>query len=64
MESIPQSGDEAVRMRVKQPVIHGTIIDTRYNKSEKQLEHLLLYDGTDHVERWFLESQLEPVPAP
>jgi hypothetical protein len=51
------------RMRLKQLVIVGAIMDTRYNKSAKELEHLLRYDGEEHVERWFLASQLEEAPA-
>lgn len=53
------------RMRVKQVVIEGEVVDTRYRKDAKQLEHLLRYqDGEQTVERWFLASQVEAVPLP
>lgn len=49
--------------RLKQPTIEGPILDTRYNKDAKELEHLLSFtDAEGHAsERWFLESQLEAV---
>lgn len=55
--------EEGQTVRLKQPVIQGQILDTRYNKDSKELEHLVAYDdgaGNLH-ERWFLESQLEAV---
>lgn len=47
--------------RLKQPEVKGEVLDTRYNKDGKELEHLLSFtdaDGETH-ERWFLQSQLE-----
>jgi len=53
------------RKRVKQVVIEGVVVDTRYRKDAKQLEHLLQYqDGEQVVERWFLDTQLEAVLLP
>lgn len=51
-------GDTA---KLIQPVVKGQVIDTRYNKDAKQLEHLLEYTGEDGDahQRWFLDSQLE-----
>jgi len=51
-------GDNA---KMIQPVVTGIVIDTRYNKDAKQLEHLLEFVGEDGEahQRWFLESQLE-----
>lgn len=46
-----------------QPVVQGTITDTRYNKEAGQLEHQMEYtdaNGESH-DRWFLDSQLEAV---
>lgn len=53
-------------MRVKQPVIEGVVVDTRYHRQAKQLEHLLRYaDAEGNVcDRWFLDSQLEVVKLP
>lgn len=47
--------------RLVQPVIQGEIVDTRYNKDAKQLEHLLEWTDSDDdtQQRWFLESDLE-----
>lgn len=60
-----QEKDQPVIMRVKQPELKGVVLDTRYRKDAKQLEHLLRYtDGEQPVERWFLDSQLEAVPLP
>jgi len=49
--------------RLKQHVIQGVVVDTRYNKGADDLEHLLLYpDETGAAtQRWFLASQLETV---
>lgn len=49
--------------RVKQPVIEGAVLDTRYRKDAKQLEHLLAYTDAqgESCQRWFLDSQLEDV---
>lgn len=46
--------------KLKQPVVQGLIVDTRYRKDAKQLEHLV---HTELGDRWFLESQLELVPV-
>ncbi len=56
--------EEGQTVRLIQPVIEGPIIDTRYNKDIKGLEHLVQYtiDGEVH-ERWFVEKQLESVPG-
>lgn len=50
-------------VRLVQPVINGVIIDTEYDKSTKQLRHLVEYsaDGEQH-QRWFVESNLEVLP--
>lgn len=47
--------------KLVQPVVQGEVKDTRFNKDEGQLEHLLSYIGADGEphERWFLESELE-----
>lgn len=49
-------------VRVVQPVISGEIVDTQYNKSSNELEHLVSWsdDGGEH-QRWFSEAQLEEV---
>lgn len=46
---------------LKQPIINGLIIKTRYNEDALELEHLVEYIDTDKStnQRWFLESQLE-----
>lgn len=51
--------------RVKQPVLQGEVINTRYNHSAGELEHLVSYNDAsgDEQVRWFLESQLEAVDA-
>lgn len=51
------------KAKLIQPVVSGEIIDTQFNKSASQLEHLLQYTGTDGEvhQRWFLESELEAV---
>jgi hypothetical protein len=55
-------GDE---VKVKKTDIQGPILDTEYNKSTKQLRHLVQWDdeemSTTH-NRWFDESQLVEVP--
>ena len=47
-------------VRLVQPTIGGTIIDTEYDKSSHELRHLVEWeeDGVIH-QRWFTESQLE-----
>ena len=48
-------------VKLVQPVVRGLIVDTRYDKQSKSLEHLVEYkdaNGDGHA-RWFLESQLE-----
>ncbi len=49
-------------VRLKQPVVQGSVLDTRYNKDAECLEHLLEYkdkkSGETH-QRWFLETDLE-----
>lgn len=49
--------------RLKQPVIEGEVIDTRFNKDAGELEHLLSYVDSDGEaqERWFFESTIEGV---
>lgn len=49
--------------RLIQPVIQGEVIDTRFNKTSGELEHLVSYtDAEGEVqERWFLASNLEAV---
>ena len=50
------------QVRLVLPTIEGQIVDTQYNKSQKQLEHLVEYQGAgeeDMHQRWFLESELE-----
>lgn len=49
--------------RLIQPEIQGEIVDTQYNKSAKELEHLISWTDADGEvqERWFLESTLEEV---
>lgn len=57
------SMQEGQTVRLVQPEIKGPIKDTRYDKTNKCLEHLVEYtdaDGTAH-ERWFAETQLEVV---
>lgn len=52
---------EGQQVRLKQPAIAGPILDTRFNKDAKELEHLVEYvdpAGEPH-QRWFLDSQLE-----
>ena len=48
-------------VRLKQPAISGPILDTRYNKDARQLEHLVDYvdEAGERHSRWFLDSQLE-----
>lgn len=49
--------------RLIQPVIQGEVIDTRFNKTAGELEHLVFYTDAEGEaqERWFLASQLEAV---
>lgn len=49
--------------RLVQPVIQGEVIDTRFNKTAGELEHLVSFADAqgDAQERWFLASQLETV---
>lgn len=55
--------EQGQQVRLIQPVLQGEIIDTRYNKDAKELEHLVAYPDAEGEtqERWFLESQLEGV---
>lgn len=61
-----QEKEQPVVMRVKQPELKGVVLDTRYHRQAKQLEHLLRYtDAEGNVcERWFLDAQLEVVTLP
>lgn len=55
------SFSEGQPVKLKQPTIRGKVVDTRYNKDAKELEHLVAYkdqEGEEHT-RWFLESDLE-----
>lgn len=55
--------DIGQQARLIQPVIQGVVLDTRYNKDARQLEHLVSYtdsSGESH-ERWFIETELEGV---
>jgi hypothetical protein len=54
-----------VTARLKQPVVAGEISDARYSKERAQMEFLMDYIGADGEphSRWFLESELEKVPA-
>lgn len=54
---------EGQTARLKQPIIEGPVLDTRYNKDAKELEHLLSYTDAhgEPCQRWFLASQLEEV---
>lgn len=51
--------------RLKQPVVQGEVVDTNFNKTASELEHLISYTDADGElqQRWFLESQLETVDA-
>lgn len=52
-------------VRQRAPVIEGPIVDTRYNREARGLEHLVSFvdaEGEQH-QRWFLESQLEVMEA-
>ncbi|MBK7491160.1 MAG: hypothetical protein KBF68_00970 [Nitrosomonas sp.] len=51
------------QVRLVQPVIQGEIIDTEYDKSRKELKHLIEWQDADGAQqqRWFLESELEAV---
>ena len=53
-----QVGQQA---RLVQPVIQGEVIDTQFNKTAGQLEHLVTYVDAagEQQERWFLASELE-----
>lgn len=54
---------EGKRARLVQRVVEGVVLDTRYNKDARELEHLLSYqdaDGEEH-QRWLLESVLQEV---
>jgi hypothetical protein len=52
------------QVKVKKTDIQGPILDTEYNKSSKQLRHLVQWkdetSGEIHT-RWFDESQLTEV---
>lgn len=50
-------------VQLKQPVIAGPIVDTRYNKDARCLEHLVEYTdaGGETHSRWFLETDLREV---
>lgn len=45
------------------PAIEGVIKDTQYNKSVKELEHLVEWTNSNNEvhSRWFLESDLEDI---
>lgn len=49
------------QVRVIQPIIQGSIIDTEYSKDDKCLIHLVEWsDGSgEGLRRWFKESELE-----
>lgn len=49
--------------RLIQPTIQGEIIDTRYSKDSKELEHLVSWtdENDEPQQRWFTESSLEVV---
>lgn len=48
------------RVRLIQPVIEGVVLDTRYNKDVKSLEHLVDYGSDDAPsQRWFVDGELE-----
>lgn len=50
-------------VRLVQPVITGVILDTEYDKSTKQLRHLIEYStDNEQQQRWFVESDLEALP--
>ena len=50
-------------VRLVQPVIQGSIIDTEYDKDAKQLRHLVEWSDVagDGQRRWFTEAELEIV---
>lgn len=51
------------QVKLIQPVIQGSIVDTEYNKDVKALQHKLEWLNADGEteSRWFLESELEIV---
>ena len=53
--------EEGNKVKLVQPTINGVIVDTRYSKQARQLEHLVEYTDTDGEiqSRWFLENELE-----
>lgn len=57
--------EEGSLVRPIVPVITGTIIDTQWNKSAKEVEHLVEWTDADGEvqQRWFLQSGLEKVTA-
>ena len=61
MQAIPKGA--SVRQCV--PVITGTVQQTKFNEATGELEYLVIYTDADGhaAERWFLQSQIEQVPA-
>lgn len=57
--------DLSQAVRLVQPVVAGPVLDRRFNNEQSQMEYLVEFDGSDGqpAQRWFLESQLEQVPA-
>lgn len=51
------------QVRLIQPVIQGSIIDTEYDKDAKSLIHLVEWSDAsgDGQRRWFKENELEQV---
>lgn len=51
------------QVRLIQPIIQGSIIDTEYNKEDKCLVHLVEWSDAagEGQRRWFKEAELEVV---
>lgn len=53
--------EEGAAVRQKAVVVEGVVVDTEYDKDNKQLKHLVEYADADGEtqQRWFLESEIE-----
>jgi hypothetical protein len=65
MAAVINEGDQ---VKVVAPTIEGPVLDTRWNKDARQLEHLVEWDDNGDEEggkhtRWFLASELEVTKA-
>lgn len=55
--------EEGSAVRQKAVIVEGVVVDTEYDKDNKQLKHLVEYSDADGEtqRRWFLESEVEEI---